>query len=99
MKLRRLAWCSADLARHTGEVENTAMERAAVNLDDLSPEEQLQLLEELWDRLSRQPANLPLSPEQREELDRRLDALEEDVRAGRTLGRPWSEVRDHLRSR
>ena len=75
------------------------MDHPAVNLDVLSPEEQLQLLEELWDRLSQQPANLPLSPEQREELDRRLDALEEDVRAGRALGRPWSEVRDHLRSR
>jgi len=69
-----------------------------VNLDDLSPEEQLQLLEDIWDRLSQRPANLPLSPEQREELDRRLDAFEEDVRAGRPLGRPWSEVRERLRS-
>jgi putative addiction module component (TIGR02574 family) len=71
----------------------------AVNLDDLSPEEQLQLLEDIWDRLSQRPANVPLSPEQREELDRRLDAFEEDVRAGRSLGRPWSEVRERLRSR
>ena len=72
---------------------------AAVSLDDLSPEEQLQLLEDTWDRLSQRPANVPLSPEQREELDRRLDALEEDVRAGRPLGCPWSEVRERLRFR
>jgi putative addiction module component (TIGR02574 family) len=71
----------------------------AVNLDDLSPEEQLRLLEDIWDRLSQNPANLPLSPEQRAELDRRLDAFEEDVQAGRPLGRPWAEVRDRLRSR
>jgi putative addiction module component (TIGR02574 family) len=70
----------------------------AVNLDDLSPEEQLQLLEDIWDRLSQRPASLPLSPEQRDELDRRLDAFEEDVRAGRLLGRPWAEVRERLRS-
>ena len=75
------------------------MGHPAVNLDDLTPEEQLQLLEDLWDRLSERPANVPLSDEQRAELDRRLDALEEDIRAGRQLGRPWAEVRDRLRSR
>lgn len=73
------------------------MGHPAVNLDDLTPEEQLQLLEDLWDRLSERPANLPLSDEQRVELDRRLDALEDDIRAGRPLGRPWTEVRDRLR--
>ncbi len=75
------------------------MGHPAVNLDDLSPEEQLELLGELWDRLSQRPANVPLSPEQRQELDRRLDTLEEDIKAGRPLGRPWPEVRDRLRSR
>lgn len=75
------------------------MTRPAVNLDDLSHEEQMELLEELWDRLSQHPAGIPLSDVQRAELDRRLDALEEDVRAGRPLGRPWSEVRERLKPR
>ncbi|HLA78119.1 MAG TPA: addiction module protein [Vicinamibacteria bacterium] len=75
------------------------MAHPAVNLDDLNPEEQLQLLEDLWDRLSERPANIPLSDEQRAELDRRLDALDDEIRAGRSLGRPWSEVRGRLRSR
>jgi putative addiction module component (TIGR02574 family) len=70
-----------------------------VNLDDLTPEQQLQLLEDIWDRLSERPANLPpLSDEQRAELDRRLDALEEDIRSGRPVGRPWAEVRERFRS-
>jgi putative addiction module component (TIGR02574 family) len=75
------------------------MAHPAINLDELSPEEQLQLLEDIWDRLSRHPADVPLSDAQRAELDRRLDALEEDVKAGRPLGSPWSEVRERIRSR
>ncbi len=66
------------------------MAHPAINLDDLSPEEQLQLLEEIWDRLSQHPADVPLSDAQRAELDRRLDAMQEDIKAGRPLGRPWS---------
>ena len=75
------------------------MTRPAVNLDDLSPEEQMDLLEEIWDRLSQHPVGIPLSDAQRAELDRRLDALEDDIRAGRPLGRPWSEVRERLKRR
>jgi len=71
----------------------------AINLDELSPEEQLQLLEDIWDRLSQHPADVPLSDAQRAELDRRLDALEADIKAGKPLGRPWSEVRERLESR
>lgn len=79
--------------------DNGGMSRPAVNLDELSQEEQLDLLEELWERLSQHPASLPLSDGQREELDRRLDALEEEVKAARPLGRPWSEVRERLKTR
>lgn len=75
------------------------MPRSAINLDALSSEEQLELLDEIWERLSRHPADIPLTDAQRAELDRRLDALEEDIRAGRAVGRPWSEVRERLGSR
>lgn len=75
------------------------MPRSAINLDALSSEEQLELLDEIWERLSRHPADIPLTDAQRAELDRRLDALEEDIRAGRPVGRPWSEVRERLGSR
>jgi putative addiction module component (TIGR02574 family) len=76
------------------------MTRPTVNLDDLSPAEQLDLLEEIWDRLSQHPTGIPLTDAQRSELDRRLDALEnDDVRAGRPPVRPWSEIRQRLKSR
>ena len=78
--------------------ENGCMAYPAIDLDALTPEEQLQLIEDLWERLSQHPANIPLSDVQRAELDRRLDALEDDIKAGRPLGRPWSEVRERLQS-
>jgi len=44
----------ACLGAHVSERENGSMTRSSVNLDDLTPEEQLDLLEEIWDRLSGQ---------------------------------------------
>ena len=41
------------------------MSKPALNLDDLSPEERLQLIEELWDSLSEKPEDVPLTDEQR----------------------------------
>ena len=79
--------------------ENDRMAQPAIDLDALTPEEQLQLIEDLWERLSQHPANIPLSDLQRAELDRRLDAVEDDIKAGRQLGRPWSEVRERLQPR
>ncbi len=45
----------------------------------LSVDERIQLLQDLWDRVSEDPRNLPpLSQAQREELDRRLAAHDAD---------------------
>ena len=52
------------------------MSKPALNIDDLSPEERLRLIEELWDSLNEKPESVPLTNAQREELDRRLDDLE-----------------------
>ena len=75
------------------------MGHPAVNLDDLTLEEQLELLEQIWDRLSQRPDKIPFTDAQRAELDRRSDDLDEDIRTGRSLGEPWEEVRKRLRSR
>jgi putative addiction module component (TIGR02574 family) len=47
----------------------------------LSPEERIQLAEELWDSL--EPTNLPLSEEVGTELDRRLERHRQDPGRGR----------------
>jgi len=73
------------------------MGQTSVDLDALTADQQLELLERIWERLSRDPANLPLTPEQTRELDARDDELEADIRAGRPLGEPWSEVRKRFK--
>jgi len=73
------------------------MSQATVDLDALTATEQLDLLERIWERLSRDPANLPLTREQARELDDRDDELEADIRAGRPLGEPWSEVQKRFK--
>jgi putative addiction module component (TIGR02574 family) len=71
------------------------MSKPALNIDDLSPEERLRLIEELWDSLNETPGTVPLTNAQREELDRRLDDLE---RSG-PEGIPWDQVLQQIRSR
>ena len=46
---------------------------ATIDITRLTPEERLELLEQLWDSLSSTPDAVPLTDAQREELDRRLD--------------------------
>ena len=62
-----------------------------IDITTLSREEQLQLLEKLWDSLSSTPEAIPLTDGQREELDRRLDELDRDgsvgISADEALGR------------
>jgi putative addiction module component (TIGR02574 family) len=64
------------------------MAKAAIDLDALSTAERLDLLEELWDSLTKDPSSIPVTAAQRDELDRRLDDIE---RNGAT-GIPWEEV-------
>ena len=59
------------------------MAKPAVDLSLLSPEERLDLIEELWESLTAsQRASTPLTSEQEAELDRRLDDLETDGPVG-----------------
>jgi putative addiction module component (TIGR02574 family) len=71
------------------------MSKPALNISDLSPEERLRLIEELWDSLTEKPETVPLTNQQREELDRRLDDLEQSG----PVGIPWDEVVQQIRSR
>ncbi len=58
------------------------------DFSNLTPEERIQLAEDLWDSLAEAPESVPLTAAQSEELDRRVEAYERD----RDPGRPWSEV-------
>lgn len=56
------------------------MPRPSLDFSHLSPEERIQLAEDLWDSL---PAEaLPLTPAQTDELRRRRDALRADPNPG-----------------
>jgi len=69
------------------------MAKPNINVSELSPEERLELIEELWDSLSGRPDALALTDAQREELDRRIDEMDRDE----TLGEPWRDVLKSIR--
>ena len=75
------------------------MAHANVDLDALSAEDQLELLDRLWERLGRNPDLFPLTDEQRRELDARSDQLDRDLAAGRPAGIPWEEVLRRIKAR
>jgi putative addiction module component (TIGR02574 family) len=66
---------------------------ASIDIANLSPEQRLDLLEEIWESLSANPDAVPMTQPQREELDRRLDELD----AEGPVGIPWDEVYRRLR--
>ena len=66
------------------------MAKPALNLDSLTSEEKLELIDELW--LSVEFDQLPLSTDLRAELDRRLDRIESESDAGV----PWEHVREQM---
>jgi putative addiction module component (TIGR02574 family) len=65
-----------------------------IDIASLSSEERLRLLEEIWESLSPTPEAVPLTTAQREELDRRLDELDQ----GGVSGIPWEDVLHRVRS-
>ncbi len=58
----------------------------------LSVAERIQLVEDVWDSIAAEPEELPLTEEERQEMDRRLA----DVDANPGVGRPWAEVKARL---
>jgi putative addiction module component (TIGR02574 family) len=56
------------------------MSAPLLDITRLTPQERLDLIGELWDSLTAE--NVPLTPAQQAELDRRLATFEDDRRAG-----------------
>lgn len=61
---------------------------SAIDISNLSKEDKLVLLDELWAEIEREPSLLQLSNEQRLELDRRLDTMDKEGPIGLT----WEET-------
>ena len=69
------------------------MAHPQLDYSHLSPEERLQLVEDLWDSIALgAPESVPIPESHAQELDRRLGALER----GETTTRPWREVLDGI---
>jgi putative addiction module component (TIGR02574 family) len=62
------------------------------DLRTLPVDDRLKLIEDLWDSIDADTATLPLPDWHRDEIDRRLDALN----AGGSAGAPWNEVRERI---
>jgi putative addiction module component (TIGR02574 family) len=59
----------------------------------LSPQDRIQIAEDLWDSLDAK--DLPLTDEQATELERRMAELERDP----SIGIPWEDVKASLRKK
>ena len=65
-------------------------------LQELPVEERSKLVEDLWDSIAADQHALPLTDEQRDELDRRLDAYEADKNRGRLAADTLADIRRNL---
>jgi putative addiction module component (TIGR02574 family) len=61
----------------------------------LTPDQKLLLVSELWDDLASHPANVPITEEQIEELDRRMDEYRRDPSRTTT----WEAVQQRILGR
>ena len=84
---------AAVLVREGGKCQTPIMAKLEIDINKLSPEERLDLIEELWDSLSTDPAKIPLTEVQANELDGRLAEMDQDD----SLGIPWETVRARVR--
>lgn len=65
-------------------------------LKDLPVSERIQLVEDLWDSIAADQKSLPLTPPQKAELDRRLDAYAVDRNGGRLAVDALTDIRRRL---
>ncbi|RLA06265.1 MAG: addiction module protein [Gammaproteobacteria bacterium] len=65
-------------------------------LSELPIDERIKLVEELWDSIATDQKALPLTVEQKAELDNRLDAYEADGNRGRLAAESITDIRRKL---
>jgi len=62
------------------------------DFDSAPKTQRIAFVQELWDRIARDPTSVPFPEHHRRLLDERLD----EHRSNPTAGSPWSEVRERL---
>ena len=67
----------------------------SLGIDKLGIEERLKLIGEIWDSVAEEAGDLSLSPEMKEELDRRLVAADANPEASV----PWEDVKKRAMDR
>jgi putative addiction module component (TIGR02574 family) len=72
-----------------------AVTMKSLGIDQLSVDDRLLLLEEIWDSIAADPEAMPVTDAQKQDLQERLDAFQENPQAGT----PWEEVKARLRSK
>ena len=68
---------------------------ARISLTDvleLSVSERIQLVEDIWDSIGKASEPAPMTPAQREELDRRLESHRKNPSSGST----WADVKQRI---
>jgi putative addiction module component (TIGR02574 family) len=66
-----------------------------IDIERLSPEERLDLIERLWDSLDSE--DMPVTAAQAAEIDRRLATLDEDIKHGRSAKTIIAEMERRFR--
>lgn len=67
----------------------------ALGIDQLSIAQRILLVEEIWDTIADEEAEVPITEAQRQDLQRRIEAYEANPKAGSS----WEEVKARLRGR
>lgn len=67
-----------------------------MKIQDLTLEERLKLVEDIWDSIAADHESLPLTVEQRQELDRRLEAYAIDGNRGAPAFESITRIRNRL---
>jgi putative addiction module component (TIGR02574 family) len=71
-----------------------ALPAIPAGFDDLSPDEKIEYIQGLWERVVAHPEEVPAEDWQGELVTERLAAY----RSGETTTRPWRKIRDDLRA-
>ena len=66
------------------------------NLRDLPLDERIRLVQDIWDSIAQDQEAIQLTPEQAEELNRRLNAFASDGDVGKPAGEVISRIRQSL---